>query len=272
MDTESMRILIDFLGNICVVAITIYTFYLTFLSKKVKIIGCTTKHSVFEGERLSFTLHNYSMQAFDISRVYLICDKTRLIPISLKESVVLEPRKSLVLEIPPYTRLMEDVNVYSKEYQKHWCLVLGSDIGCIYASARKWDIGQSVIRKVEKNQYRRVGVVRLEVDGIVVSEQVRYVIRVYTSKYVTHFLMTDYGFTDKPIDGCNVFEKYVGRKKKLRKVIAKRLNIPKGCISIEDLNVVDSEQQEPFSMELIDTETGKNLLEGVDVDALQIGD
>lgn len=54
-------------------------------------------------------------------------------------------------------------------------LVLASDIGCIYASARKWDIGQRVIHKVEKNKYRRVGVVRNEVDGIVISQQVRYV-------------------------------------------------------------------------------------------------
>ncbi len=117
MNTEAIFNTIDFLGNICVVAITIYTFYLTFLSKKVKIIGCATQHSVFEGERLSFTLYNYSMQAFDISRVYLICDKTRLIPISLKESVVLEPRKSLVLEIPPYTRLMEEVDIYPKNIE-----------------------------------------------------------------------------------------------------------------------------------------------------------
>ncbi len=249
---------LNFLGNMCVVAITIYTFYLTFLSKRVKVLGCSETNDVFYGTKLSFTVHNYSMQAFDISDVYLIYGKDHMVPFALWKSVVLEPRKSLQIEIPAFTRLAEDVDMTSEDYFRHWCIVLKTYDDLIVASPGRWCNGWHIKHSIKKNQFKRIGVVRHRLDGIVVSEQVAYGIRLCYDDVIETILMTGYGYTNKAIGGCNDFGKYVGHWKRLRKIISKKTGLPKESIFIKEMFSREMEGEgTPLQVQLLDDEIGQ---------------
>lgn len=262
---------LNFLGNMCVVAITIYTFYLTFMSKKVKLLGCGQEDSMFYGTKLSFTVHNYSMQAFDIKSVYFICGKDCMVPFELTEPLMLEPRKSLQINLPEYTSLSETIDRISEDYKKHWCLVLKTQSDVICASPRKWDSGWRVIRAIKKQKFRRIGIIRQCVGDVVVSEQVAYNIIFYHDDMVENVLMTSYGYTQQCIMGCSDFSKYVGHPKKLRKYIANITGLPSKCIIVEKLFPIGLEENDnPMDIQLIDETTGENLLEGAIVNSLNI--
>lgn len=59
----------DFIGNMCVVAITIYTFYLGYFCKKIKVVSYGTTDSIFEGSQTYFILHSYSLQTFEVKEI-----------------------------------------------------------------------------------------------------------------------------------------------------------------------------------------------------------
>lgn len=67
-----IRELFSLVGDICLLAITAYTFRLTVFPKKLRFIGYRPSFSTFEGDSLSITLENRSLSPVVVQSVYLL--------------------------------------------------------------------------------------------------------------------------------------------------------------------------------------------------------
>lgn len=96
---------ISLMGDICVSAITIYMFYLGFISDKISIISSSHYYGL-DGESFSLLLKNKSMRTISITSVNCIFKgKYRVKMDNFAESVILNPLGSVRISIPHYTLL-----------------------------------------------------------------------------------------------------------------------------------------------------------------------
>lgn len=72
MSWAIIRELFSLVGDVCLFAITVYTFRLTVFPKKLRFIGYRPSFSTFEGDSLSITLENRSLSPVVVQSVYML--------------------------------------------------------------------------------------------------------------------------------------------------------------------------------------------------------
>lgn len=100
----------NFLGNMCVVLITVYTVYLTFYSKRIKVVSCGLSSSIFASDQIHLSLHSYTMQSFEVREVSFIFED-KSVRIALQEPYVIEPRMTTKVLTKSFTRLADDIDI-----------------------------------------------------------------------------------------------------------------------------------------------------------------
>ncbi|AYK06545.1 hypothetical protein [Brevibacillus laterosporus] len=83
---SSIREWVTFAANICILLITIYTFYLTFISKKIKFMSISESLSITDGDNFSVVLENKSLSPLVIEEIYLIIDNKYKVQVKKFES------------------------------------------------------------------------------------------------------------------------------------------------------------------------------------------
>lgn len=82
---------VTFAADICVLLITIYTFYITFICKKVDAVSFDSSFNLDNGEKHSITIVNKKMAPIIITRVRLIIDEEYLLELPHpKEPIVID--------------------------------------------------------------------------------------------------------------------------------------------------------------------------------------
>lgn len=83
---------VTFAANICILLITIYTFYITFISQKIKFISLSNSSSNSKGDSFAVVLENKSLSPQVINDIYMIVDNKYKIQVKKFEvPFVLEP-------------------------------------------------------------------------------------------------------------------------------------------------------------------------------------
>lgn len=259
--------IMDFTGNMCVVLITIYTFYLTFFSKKIKIVGCGISNSAFEGCQIYFSLHSHTLQTFEVKEISVIfLDKC--VHLKLEEPAIIEPRMTTKVISEKYTRFTEKIDLNDVLLGKKWGLILHTQNGILYTSTKKWDLGITKKRKYRQCCYHRISTFNQSYGGIVISDNVKYVIYIGLGLYDEPIFMTEYGHMSQSIGGYNGIEGIESLSlKQIRKQIAKLLGISKKYILIEDVAFI--EENEPIEIQLLD-ENGENILGNMEIGDIQM--
>lgn len=219
--------IMEFTGNMCVVLITIYTFYLTFFSKKIKIVGCGISNSVFEGCQIHFSLHSHTLQSFEVSKISVVF-QDKSVQLNLEEPIIIEPRMTTKVITERYTRLTENIDLNDIMLGKNWGLILHIQDNIIYTSNKKWDLGIRKKRKYRKGYYHRIGTINQIFGETVISDMVKYVIWIRLIQYDKPIFMTEDGRMSQTIEGYNGIEDVDSLSlKQIRKQIAKLLEVSK---------------------------------------------
>lgn len=83
---------VTFAADICILLITIYTFYITFISQKIKFISLSNSSSNSKGDSFAVILENKSLSPQVINDIYMIVDNKYKIQVKKFEvPLVLEP-------------------------------------------------------------------------------------------------------------------------------------------------------------------------------------
>lgn len=93
-----------FITSTLVSLIAIYTFYRTFISKKIKFLAYGKGSSVWEGENVSVSIQNWTLSTIGIESISLIFDdKYSVLVKKFDEPFVLEPLKSATIKSDNFT-------------------------------------------------------------------------------------------------------------------------------------------------------------------------
>ena len=258
----------DFIGNMCVVAITIYTFYLGYFCKRIKVVSYGSTDSVFEGSQIYFILHSYSLQTFEVKEISLVCDG-KCVHLKLQEPTIIEPRRTTKILAEQYTGFTENIEMTDILFEQIHALFLHTHEGILYASLKSWDNG--IIKKhlYRKQKYAQINTYSLIYGGKVISDLVKFVIYIDMPMYDEPVFMTKFGAMSQLVGGYNHIEDIQNfSMKKIRKIIADLLNISKNCVSVNEIPTVDNDK--PMNIQLLD-ENGEDLLRGGSVGDVKIG-
>ena len=104
--------IIELLGNLCVILITVYTFSLGFFSSRVTLVSLLHSHGN-RGDSLSITLKNRTMKTFFIKSVELIIDNKYSVQIKSSDSepTVLESLGAVVIKMEKYSGLADGFKI-----------------------------------------------------------------------------------------------------------------------------------------------------------------
>lgn len=109
---DSIREWVNFAANICILLITLYTFYITFLSKKINVLSIGTSSSATKGESISVVIENKTFSSLVVNCVYLIINRQYKILLQcFSEPLVLPPFAAKRIESDKYTFLMPNIDL-----------------------------------------------------------------------------------------------------------------------------------------------------------------
>lgn len=102
----------SWLADVAVLFLTVYTFYLTAISKKVDFISPTFVGSTFEGNRMSLTFMNKTLHAIPVTRVFLLRenDERRFQYLSVADydpPVAMDSWRLMKVETKPYANVFD---------------------------------------------------------------------------------------------------------------------------------------------------------------------
>ena len=92
VDFPIIRDWVNFAANMCILVITIYTFFITFISKRIKFRSITVSNSHSEGNSFSVVLENKTLSPMLIDDINLIIENQYKVKIKRFDSpLILEP-------------------------------------------------------------------------------------------------------------------------------------------------------------------------------------
>ncbi len=96
---EAIREWVTFAADVCILLITIYTFVITFVSKKIKVLAFSESHSIKNGNNFSVVIENRSLSPQVIESIYMIYENTYKIELKKFDvPLILESFKALKVQ------------------------------------------------------------------------------------------------------------------------------------------------------------------------------
>lgn len=103
---------INFAANMCILAITIYTFFITFISKKIKFRSLSIAHSNSEGNSYSVVLENKTLSPILIDDINLIVENQYKVKVKKFDSpLILEPFTAMKVTSNKYSYTVPELRI-----------------------------------------------------------------------------------------------------------------------------------------------------------------
>lgn len=222
---------LPFVADICVFGITIYTFYLTFLTKKIRFLSFGQEISAIEGVKLSIVLENRCLSSIAISTVDLIIDDKYSINIAncFSDPITIEPLKSCKITSQPITDseipdeyLLKIIS--AKKFEASVRLYSGETIE---THKNIWEkISRYFISKlgIKKNR-QKINLIRKHIDNIFISSYVKYLLKIHEKHNIINILILDSGRCSQKYQNLDVVpENIVNNYDKTKVFIKKHLH------------------------------------------------
>ena len=187
-----------FITSTLVSLIAIYTFYRTFISKKIKFLAYGIGSSVWEGENISVSIQNWTLSTIGIESISLIFDdKYAVLVKKFDEPFVLEPLQSATVKSDNFTDNallsgVEYLNMSKKLYIKTGSYIIISKM----KKARK--------RKHTLSSYQPVTNFECKNGDNLVTQAMRYMVTIIKDhKIVQEIIILKNGSMNCVINGWN---------------------------------------------------------------------
>lgn len=96
---ECLYKVLNIVGGSCLTLIGLYTFYRTFISKKIRFLGVGKSSDIWKGESCSVVIQNWSLSAISIEEVTLVVNDDYKVTVKkYLDHFLLEPLKAVKIE------------------------------------------------------------------------------------------------------------------------------------------------------------------------------
>ncbi|MCD7752688.1 MAG: hypothetical protein LUI10_13300 [Lachnospiraceae bacterium] len=231
---------IQSIGDLCVIGITLYTFYLSFYSLRIDYISGGMSTSMFEGDALTFVFQSKTMRTMRINEILLITRDGERVNFKLKTPVMLEGRRSSEINTGCFTSIV-GIEKQTDLLLEARMLVLNTDDGpvCVRAKHLKYIPVPVLKRKYIKGIYSpNCMVSSTEVNGKVISSCVKYAVYILTDKEVTTVLMTENGLTNVTVGGHNAYHLPSQDVEDIKNYLAQIWNILPERLAVEEFRSI----------------------------------
>lgn len=172
--------LVDKLGEICLTIIGVYTFYRTFLSKRIRFLGIGFSSSRWKGESFHVDIQNWSLSAISIRKVYIVVDNDyRVLVKEYSKHFLLEPLKAIRIDSDKMSEspfFDETINILDKKLKLY---IICSDGKVLSANYKRKRHGNKIV-SLNKKRYKTV--VNSTIDGVLYTPNIKYFIYIIDRK------------------------------------------------------------------------------------------
>ena len=209
--TEYVAPLADFF----VVIISISIFGLTYVSKKISIVGFTEGIHVYEGYKVVLTLKNETLSDMSIKKVRMIIDdKSALLIKQYTSPHILGPLKALNFESDNYSiSPIKDSFAFSGKHKVKAEITL-SDDRIIFAKISK----KLYFKRRNKKSYETIHPLKvMDGDSLITESMLYKVLICKNEEMVDSFIILQHGSINKTINGCHCLPKECLQSKEMVK-------------------------------------------------------
>lgn len=200
--TKDIWDILNIVANIILVSTGSYIFWLTYFSRKVKISSLQLQFEMFFGNTFSIVLKNYTLQDFELKKIYIILKDGKSLEYDLekenKNFILLLARKSLKINIK-YSNT--NINFTYNDIDRIEAETTSNKLICYRG---KFKLLKYIFHKWFHIYIKNKGVVPFfsyKYGNTVLSLCVRYVISLYNKDgtFDKNIFVTDNGICDKNI-------------------------------------------------------------------------
>ncbi len=199
----NIKEIISFFSDMSIFAITIYTFWLSFFSKNIKILTFGREYSDY-GDSMNVVIENKSLSNMAISEIYAIVNnESKFLFKEFKEPLILSPFSVIRVEMEPYSYLEKEITVKTLVLQ-----IKISDKVKYY----KFKSNKFKISKYMKEIPWNLNIIREKYNEKLIMPDTKYVLEIISENrkeilfiHKTGFIMTGnlFGFTAFPLEVMN---------------------------------------------------------------------
>ena len=167
-----VNIVLQIFSNICIVGITLYTAYLQFWCKSIKVLSCSSSKSRFYGDTITLYLKNKSLSPVSIVRIYLVFDnKSHILFKEFETPLLVHGRCSFQVEMEGIPKSISEFK--EVPYDQRFLVIEFTDDYCVSAFGRKkWnDINYTLF---DFYKTRKIYIKRIKFKDKYLSENVKY--------------------------------------------------------------------------------------------------
>lgn len=179
--------------------ISVYKFYLEYISKKIKFFVPSLSKSLFNGSQISIIIENCAQSPICITQIELVMDNKYILSLKrFEEPLILQPSIAIKVEGDIVSFYNPDI---TNILDKNTFLIIQTTKGRLIATNNKWY--KNWFKKNE-NKYIKVQNITKMLDGQLISNQVKYAIFFNTrSNENKRILISSGGVIDDLILGLN---------------------------------------------------------------------
>lgn len=189
---------ISFAADMCILVITLYTTYKTFIDKKIKLLTYTPHFwNMFGGMFISVVVENTSLSPLSVEKIDIVYDNHYVINIAkYNEPLILKPQHATAITMEPFSEL---AGVSTDEIDnKDFYLIFSTSKGKIISNFKRMPV-----KHKRNNIYQTVSVMRKFFNGIILTPDIKYAILMEIDGGQKIILLNDGGLMDKDIYGYN---------------------------------------------------------------------
>lgn len=195
---QTMREWATFSADICILLITAYTFYITFISKKLKLLSFSVNNSD-RGDSFHLVLENRSFAPICIEEIYLVFSGQHKIKFGeYQQPVVLNAFSAIGLSMEPFSFLYPSVSSWEVRNDLVVCVVTSRKN--LYLTSRKQ---KKKLSKEIKAPPPDISVIRRVYDGQLVMPGNRYVLHLFHEGKTQTIFLHKHGVMSESVLGYN---------------------------------------------------------------------
>lgn len=188
----------SFITTTLVSLIAIYTFYRTFISRKIKFFSYVHGSSIMEGEYISVAIQNWSLSTICIDEIQMIVDDKYSVRIKkFDEPFVLEPLKSVTIKSDNFSYNEVVSNAEFIRAAKKLQITSGNQI--IVSKMKRRNVFSR-----KRKYYQPSTNERYLIGDKLITKNMQYIVYIYkNNEYVDQIIILNGGHMSKSIDGKN---------------------------------------------------------------------
>lgn len=203
---NNINVILQIFSNICIVCITLYTAYLQFWSKSIKVLGYSYHSTMFYGDSAILQLRNESLSPVSIKCIYMVFyNQQKILFKKYEEPFLVEGRHCFRVEMDPISESVPEL--VEVPYEERSLIIQFADGNSISLFSRKgwkckialWYKNYKFIKSLKKNlQYelhklRTINIIRRKFEGKCLSSSVRFVLVIKQESVIRTIFINKHG-------------------------------------------------------------------------------